>query len=88
MKGQKAIFCGDIGCYTLGNAQPLDMVDTCLCMGADVTIAQGGADVVVSAKLTEQAFRFTVESSNLGYDNIPSFRLIFREHHNDLDGRE
>lgn len=41
MRGKKAIFCGDIGCYTLGNAQPLDMVDTCLCMGADVTMAQG-----------------------------------------------
>lgn len=41
MKGKKAVFCGDIGCYTLGNAAPLDMVDTCLCMGADVTIAQG-----------------------------------------------
>lgn len=40
-RGKKAVFCGDIGCYTLGNAQPLDMVDTCLCMGADVTIAQG-----------------------------------------------
>ena len=41
MKGQKTIFCGDIGCYTLGNAQPLDMVDTCLCMGAGLGIAQG-----------------------------------------------
>ena len=41
MKGKKAVFSGDIGCYTLGNAAPLDMVDTCLCMGADVTIAQG-----------------------------------------------
>lgn len=41
MKGQKAVFSGDIGCYTLGNAAPLDMVDTCLCMGADVTMAQG-----------------------------------------------
>lgn len=41
MRGRKAVFSGDIGCYTLGNAQPLDMVDTCLCMGADVTIAQG-----------------------------------------------
>ena len=40
-RGKKAVFCGDIGCYTLGNAQPLNMVDTCLCMGADVTIAQG-----------------------------------------------
>ena len=41
MKGQKAVFCGDIGCYTLGNAAPLDMCDTCLCMGAGITVAQG-----------------------------------------------
>lgn len=41
MKGQKTIFCGDIGCYTLGNAMPLDMVDTCLCMGAGVNMTQG-----------------------------------------------
>jgi indolepyruvate ferredoxin oxidoreductase alpha subunit len=41
MSGKKAIFSGDIGCYTLGNAQPLDMVDTCLCMGAGITLAQG-----------------------------------------------
>lgn len=41
MKGRTAYFCGDIGCYTLGNAMPLDMVDTCLCMGAGVTMAQG-----------------------------------------------
>lgn len=41
MKGRKSVFCGDIGCYTLGNAMPLDMVDTCLCMGAGVNIAQG-----------------------------------------------
>ena len=41
MKGKKSYFCGDIGCYTLGNAMPLDMCDTCLCMGAGVTMAQG-----------------------------------------------
>lgn len=41
MKGKETIFAGDIGCYTLGNAMPLDMVDTCLCMGAGVNIAQG-----------------------------------------------
>lgn len=41
MKGKKTAFCGDIGCYTLGNAMPLDMVDTCLCMGAGVNITQG-----------------------------------------------
>ena len=41
MKNEKTVFCGDIGCYTLGNAKPLDMCDTCLCMGADITMAQG-----------------------------------------------
>lgn len=40
-KSKKAVFSGDIGCYTLGNAMPLDMVDTCLCMGAGVTMTQG-----------------------------------------------
>ena len=43
MTGRKAYYCGDIGCYTLGNAMPLDMVDTCLCMGAGITMAQGFA---------------------------------------------
>lgn len=38
---KEAIYAGDIGCYTLGNAQPLDMVDSCLCMGAGITMAQG-----------------------------------------------
>ncbi len=38
---KNSYFCGDIGCYTLGNAMPLDMVDTCLCMGSAITMAQG-----------------------------------------------
>jgi indolepyruvate ferredoxin oxidoreductase alpha subunit len=38
---KKAVFSGDIGCYTLGNTEPLDIVDTCLCMGAGITMAQG-----------------------------------------------
>ncbi len=38
---REAVLCGDIGCYTLGNAAPLDAVDTCLCMGAGITMAQG-----------------------------------------------
>jgi indolepyruvate ferredoxin oxidoreductase alpha subunit len=41
MRGKKTIYCGYIGCYTLGNAAPLDMYDTCLCMGAGIGIAQG-----------------------------------------------
>jgi indolepyruvate ferredoxin oxidoreductase alpha subunit len=37
----EAVYCGDIGCYTLGNAKPLSVTDTCLCMGAGITLAQG-----------------------------------------------
>lgn len=37
----KTIYCGDIGCYTLGAAAPLNATDTCLCMGAGITVAQG-----------------------------------------------
>ena len=51
-------------------------------------IREDGPDTVVTAKLTDRAYRFTVETSNLGYDNIPSFRILFREYHNDLDGSE
>ena len=38
---REAVYCGDIGCYTLGNAAPLSTTDTCLCMGAGITMAQG-----------------------------------------------
>ena len=34
-------YAGDIGCYTLGCNAPLNTTDTCLCMGAGVTVAQG-----------------------------------------------
>ena len=38
---QDVVFTGDIGCYTLGTMPPLDMLDTCLCMGAGITQAIG-----------------------------------------------
>ena len=59
MKGRKCLFAGDIGCYTLGNAKPLDMTDTCLCMGAGITIAQG----VRHAEPDTVCFSFTGDST-------------------------
>lgn len=32
---------GDIGCYTLGSAQPLNAMDTCICMGASISTGHG-----------------------------------------------
>jgi indolepyruvate ferredoxin oxidoreductase alpha subunit len=62
-KGTRAVFTGDIGCYTLGNAQPLNMVDTCVCMGAGITVAQGlrrvEPDVVHFAFIGDSTFFHT-----------------------------
>ncbi len=58
-KGKKALYSGDIGCYTLGNAAPLDMTDTCLCMGAGITLAQGIGKVEPDTLL----FSFTGDST-------------------------
>lgn len=40
-KKSDVVFNGDIGCYTLGVMPPLSATDTCLCMGAAITQAQG-----------------------------------------------
>ena len=37
----KAIVTGDIGCYTLGALNPTNAIDTCVCMGASVSMAHG-----------------------------------------------
>lgn len=58
-KGKKTLFSGDIGCYTLGNAAPLDMTDTCLCMGAGITLAQG----IFHAEPDTLCFSFTGDST-------------------------
>ncbi len=82
MKGRKAVFAGDIGCYTLGNAMPLDMTDTCLCMGAGITIAQG----IKHAEPDTVCFSFTGDSTffhtglpgiaNAVYNNTPMVAVI------------
>ncbi len=38
----------DIGCYTLGAYPPYEAVQTCVCMGASVSMAKGGAEAGVS----------------------------------------
>jgi indolepyruvate ferredoxin oxidoreductase, alpha subunit len=37
----------DIGCYTLGAYPPYSAIQTCVCMGASVGMARGGADAGV-----------------------------------------
>ena len=39
------VVSGDIGCYTLGSASPLESIDTTICMGASIGAALGMAKV-------------------------------------------
>jgi indolepyruvate ferredoxin oxidoreductase alpha subunit len=41
IKKLKLTVTGDIGCYTLGALAPLNAIQTCLCMGAGVTMFEG-----------------------------------------------
>ena len=38
---KKVFVAGDIGCYTLGALPPYTSMDTCVDMGASITLAQG-----------------------------------------------
>ena len=41
LKKMRLAVAGDIGCYTLGALSPLESMDSCLCMGASVSMAYG-----------------------------------------------
>jgi indolepyruvate ferredoxin oxidoreductase alpha subunit len=43
------IMSGDIGCYTLGTYPPHNAMDSCVCMGASITLAHG-IDKIVNGK--------------------------------------
>ncbi len=57
----ESIFASDIGCYTLGTQ--LGAVDTCVCMGASITIASGlshsGIDNKVACTIGDSTFLHT-----------------------------
>lgn len=56
--GRSAVFPSDIGCYTM--AVPMGTVDTCLCMGASISLASGirfgGEDKGICCSLGDSTF--------------------------------
>ncbi|MDD2215945.1 MAG: indolepyruvate ferredoxin oxidoreductase subunit alpha [Eubacteriales bacterium] len=40
-KKKNLMITGDIGCYTLGSSPPLSAMDTCICMGASISVGHG-----------------------------------------------
>ncbi len=42
-KKKNVVITGDIGCYTLGSAEPLNATDSVICMGASISMGHGAA---------------------------------------------
>jgi indolepyruvate ferredoxin oxidoreductase, alpha subunit len=40
----RSVVTSDIGCYTLGALPPYEAIESCVCMGASVSMAKGAAD--------------------------------------------
>jgi len=50
----KGLVLSDIGCYTLGVLPPLEAIDSCICMGASISMAHGVAKAIEKANLDEK----------------------------------
>ena len=77
--GIEFIYGGDIGCYTLAEAYPYQMLDWVTCMGAGIGIANGMAQVVDQDKQKLIAF---IGDSTLFHSGIQSLINAIK---NDID---
>lgn len=85
LKKLKLHAAGDIGCYTLGAVAPLNVVDTCVCMGASISTLHGmekakGRDYIKDwvAVIGDSTFMHTGINSliNMVYNNSAGTVLI------------
>jgi indolepyruvate ferredoxin oxidoreductase alpha subunit len=56
----KGIVLSDIGCYTLSVLPPLQAIDSCICMGASISAAQGVAKAIENAGMGDKRPVFAV----------------------------
>src|SRR6056297_2673228 len=62
-KRKDAVITGDIGCYTLGSADPLNAMDSVICMGAGVSAAHGFAKVFEQTHDSRKVFGVVGDST-------------------------
>lgn len=69
-KRKDFVVCGDIGCYTLGCAYPLNAIDTVVCMGGGFSIAMGMAKAFEVSKQTGKKVFGVVGDSTFFHSGI------------------
>jgi indolepyruvate ferredoxin oxidoreductase alpha subunit len=53
-KKKDVMITGDIGCYTLGAAEPLNATDSVVCMGASISMGHGAAQAFAKNKVEKR----------------------------------
>ncbi len=93
----KAYVTGDIGCYTLGAMQPLNAMDTCVCMGASISNASGIVRALppeeqsrVVAVIGDSTFLHTGVNSlmEMAYNMAPATVIILDNRITAMTGRQ
>lgn len=92
------ISSGDIGCYTLGMVAPLNVTDTCVCMGASITAGLGIEKANQLANRDKKVFAFIGDSTffhsgmtgltNSIYNNIPIVTCILDNRTTGMTGHQ
>lgn len=62
-KGKDYVVTGDIGCYTLGAAAPLNAIDTCVCMGGGFSVGMGMAKAFQATGQKKKVFGILGDST-------------------------
>ena len=85
-KKKNVMITGDIGCYTLGAAEPLNATDTVICMGASISMGHGakkvfekfGVDKKVVSVIGDSTFFHTGVNSliDVAYNNSNTVTVI------------
>lgn len=85
-KKKNVVVTGDIGCYTLGAAPPLNVTDSVICMGASISMGHGaqkvfektGSDKKVVALIGDSTFLHSGMTSLLNsvYNNSKTVNVI------------
>ena len=93
-----AVITGDIGCYTLGAAPPLNASDTCVCMGGGFTIGAGMAQAFAMIGQKKKIFGVVGDSTffhsgitgaiEIIYNNAAMIPVVLDNHITGMTGHQ
>ena len=97
-KIKDAVITGDIGCYTLGAAPPLNASDTCVCMGGGFTIGAGMAQAFAMTGQKKKIFGVVGDSTffhsgitgaiEIIYNNAAMIPVVLDNHITGMTGHQ